>query len=93
MAQKIYDLVVVIGSYLDRQGNQKKEYRTIGAVFQNERGMYAMLDKTFNPLGVTSEGSSIFLNFFEPKNRQAPQGNKAPVSNQPAADFDDEIPW
>lgn len=93
MAQKLYDLVVTVGSYVDRNGNQKKEYETVGAVFQGDRGMYAILKKSFNPAGVASEKNTIFLNFYEPRDRnQTPKGNQAPANNQ-AEEFNDDIPW
>lgn len=93
MATKLYDIVVVTGSYLDRQGNTKKQYKTVGAVFQNERGMYGTLDKTFNPAGISGEQNSVFLNFYEPRDRMQ-NGNQAPQQQSaPYADFDNEIPW
>lgn len=91
--QKVYDLVVTTGQYVDKQGNQKREYETIGTVFQGQKGMYAIMKKTFNPAGVPSDRSSFFVNFYEPRDRnaQAPRsnGNTAPQGN----DFNDDIPW
>lgn len=88
----MYDLVVTTGQYVDRQGNQKREYETIGTVFQGQKGLYAIMKKTFNPAGVPSDRSSFFVNFYEPREKTQPmqrQGAEAP----PSADFNDDIPW
>lgn len=91
--QKVYDLVVTTGQYVDKQGNQKREYETIGTVFQGQKGMYAIMKKTFNPAGVPSDRSSFFVNFYEPRDRNSqaprPNGNTAPQGNE----FNDDIPW
>lgn len=91
--QKVYDLVVTTGQYVDKQGNQKREYETIGTVFQGQKGMYAIMKKTFNPAGVPSDRSSFFVNFYEPRDRnaQVPRANGNVA--QPESDFNDDIPW
>lgn len=93
--QKVYDLVVTTGQYVDKQGNQKREYETIGTVFQGQKGMYAIMKKTFNPAGVPSDRSSFFVNFYEPRDRnaQAPRqnGNVAPQGNDDY--FNDDMPF
>ena len=99
--QKLYDLVVTTGQYVDRQGNQKREYETIGAVFQGQHGMYAIIKKTFNPAGVPSDRASFFVNFYEPRDRNASpqqqggqqQRYQPPQDAASAADFNDDIPW
>jgi hypothetical protein len=92
--QKVYDLVVTTGQYVDKQGNQKREYETIGTVFQGQKGMYAIMKKTFNPAGVPSDRSSFFVNFYEPRDRNAQatrvNGNVAPKDEQ---FFDDDMPF
>ena len=105
--QKLYDLVVTTGQYVDREGNEKREYENIGAVFQGQNGMYAIMKKTFNPAGVPSDRSSFFVNFYEPRDRnaqfqqqsRAPQQARGPAYPQQApqdntgADFNDDIPF
>ena len=73
-ANKKYDISVVTGSYVDRNGNPKKQYKTVGAVFETERGLFATLDRSFNPAGIPTDRDSIMLSFFEPKPRQASGG-------------------
>ena len=95
--QKMYDLVVTVGSYIDKQGNQKREYETIGTVFQGQKGMYAIMKKTFNPAGVPSDRSSFFVNFYEPRDRNQPrpQGNQPSgnAGNQADDYFNDDMPF
>jgi len=85
--QKLYDMVVTVGEYVDRNGNQKRQYETIGTVFQGQKGMYAVMKKTFNPAGVPSERSSFFVSFYEPRDKQE-QRPQQPQSNQ---SFDDDL--
>jgi hypothetical protein len=87
--QKLYDMVVTVGEYVDRNGNQKRQYETIGTVFQGQKGMYAVMKKTFNPAGVPSERSSFFVSFYEPRDRQEQRPQQA-QSNQ---SFDDDLPF
>lgn len=87
--QKLYDMVVTVGEYVDRNGNQKRQYETIGTVFQGQKGMYAVMKKTFNPAGVPSERSSFFVSFYEPRDRQEQRPQQA-QSNQ---SFYDDIPF
>jgi hypothetical protein len=48
MATKLKDLVVATGSYTDRQGNEKKRFRNVGALWENDNGQFLMLDPCFN---------------------------------------------
>lgn len=87
--QKLYDMVVTVGEYVDRNGNQKRQYETIGTVFQGQKGMYAVMKKTFNPAGVPSERSSFFVSFYEPRDKQ----EQRPQQPQASQSFDDDIPF
>lgn len=89
---KVYDLVVTVGSYVTRDGTEKKNYKTIGSVFEGKNGLYAVMDKTFNPAGVPSDRSSIFVNFYTPRDRMQSSASPAP-QNQPPASFDDDLPF
>jgi len=87
--QKLYDMVVTVGEYVDRNGNQKRQYETIGTVFQGQKGMYAVMKKTFNPAGVPSERSSFFVSFYEPRDKQ----EQRPQQPQASQSFDDDLPF
>jgi len=88
-AQRKFDMVVVTGTYTDRNGNEKKNYETIGTVFETDRGLFATMKKTFNPAGVTSDRDSIMVSFFEPKAAGATGGKPVPKQE----DIDSDIPW
>jgi hypothetical protein len=88
--QKVFDMVVTVGSFITREGNEKKQYKTIGSVYKNDKGMYAVMDKFFNPAAVSSDRNTFIAGFYEPKEwvdkpkqAQPQQGN----------DFNDDIPW
>lgn len=85
MANKKFDLVVTTGSYTDRNGNPKKQYKTIGSLWEGDKGPFLMLDKTFNPAGVNSDRDTILVSCFEPRPRDG-----KPAQN---AAEDDSIPF
>lgn len=93
----VYDLTVVTGEYQDRSGQTKKRYKNIGRVLRNDNGMFAVMDKTFNPAGVPSDGDTIFISMFEPRQRdgQQQQSNGYGAGGQPSNHDTggDEIPF
>lgn len=88
--KKIYDAVVVVGEYEDRQsGKTKKQYRTVGAVLQNEDGRMALKLELLPAVNFSG-----WINFYEPRDKE--QQKKAPAQQQRPADndpFDDDIPF
>lgn len=77
MAKKIFDAVATTGTYTDRQGNDKKRYVTVGAVFEDDKGRMSLKIESL-PVGGEWNG---WVSFFTPK-EPAKQG-------KPANDFDD----
>lgn len=80
MATKIKELVVSVGKYKDRNGQEKTRWENIGAVWQDKDAQgntysYIMEKATFNPAGVPRrEGSdSVKINLFDTKEKT--QGN------------------
>lgn len=61
--RKIYDAVVIIGTYTDKQGKEKPRYMNVGAVLQGEKGMSLKLEAI--PVGFTG-----WINFYEPRARE-----------------------
>lgn len=104
MAKK-YDLVVTVGEYQDREGNTKKEYLNIGAIMENDKGPYLLLNRTFNPAGVPNPQNrgNLIVSMFEPKERQQggtsrsdnrDQGDGYGSGGRPGGDpYEDEIPF
>ena len=42
MAKKIYDAVATVGTYKDRNGEEKKRYVNVGSVFENDKGQLSL---------------------------------------------------
>lgn len=83
---KKYDVVAVVGSYIDNNGQEKKRYLNVGAILENDNGPYMLLNKTFNPAGLAEQGKeSIILSLFEPKQRQA-----QPTQNNQGEQYSDD---
>lgn len=105
---KTYDLAVVTGTYRDSSGNEKKRWKTIGAIMESDEGQKMILiDRTFNPAGVPMRSDrpsdTIPLSMFPPKMRDGGGGDGVPTqsasqikdrmrSSQPQQD-DQDIPF
>lgn len=86
---KKYDMVVKVGTY-NSNGADKTRWKNIGSVFEDDKGgLFAFLDKTFNPAGVPSkpDSESIVISFFSP-NTQAKPHREEPTPQQ-----EDDIPF
>lgn len=89
--KKKYDAVATVGKYTDREGNEKKRYVTIGAVFEDDQGRMSMkLDAV-----PCSPDWSGWASFYEPdRNRQAQPAPQASTPQpQDSEDFGDDIPF
>lgn len=92
MAKKIFDCVATVGKYTDTQGNEKKRYQNVGAIFQDDEGRMSQKLECI-PVGPNWSG---WISFFPPKERDA-----SPVTEHSAAkanayqkqpiDVDDDI--
>lgn len=84
---KKYDIVATVGSYT-KNGVTKKKYKNVGVVMENDKGPFILLDRSFNPAGVSSEGENIILSLFAPKvSEDQKDGVGAELT------FNDEIPF
>lgn len=89
---KKYDVAVKTGSYTNRNGETKNNWKNVGAVMQGDNGFYMILDRTFNPAGVPNPENkdTVILSLFEPK----PKEQAKPAQQAPAMDdFDDTLPF
>jgi len=88
---KIYDLVVKVGEY-QKDGQAKAKNKNIGIVMQNDKGMYIIMDRTFNPAGVPNPDNkeSLFISMYEAKSDAAK--HTVDKGNAYQEDLDDEIP-
>lgn len=103
---KLYDLAVVVGSYTNRNGDEKKRWKNIGSVLETkDGGKVILIDRIFNPAGVPVEDGrdQIMISMFKPKDgeteQSAPRSESAPAQNKAARspgsfdDFHDDIPF
>ena len=68
-----HDLCVVVGTYRDSQGQEKKRWQKVGVELETEQGgRIILLDRWFNPAGLPDpEGrGTIMLSKFDPKDAQ-----------------------
>jgi hypothetical protein len=84
--KKAFDAVVTTGEYQDRQtGKTKKQYRTIGAVFQNDEGKLSLKLELLPTVGFNG-----WINFYPPR-----EGDQKPKQAAPSDDDfgDSNIPF
>ena len=96
MSKKVYDLAVKIGSYKNRDGEEKAKYLNIGAIIEkDDGGRFMLMNRTFNPAGVPNpENKETFIvSMFsaersqgEPETQSAEKTEENPFSS-------DEIPF
>ncbi len=105
---KLYDLACKVGSYTNRNGEEKARWQNIGAVLETkDGGKVILIDRTFNPAGVPVEPGrdQIMVSMFKPKeqdgqppseHQQGKQNGYAPPQSRNAKQFEDlsdDIPF
>jgi hypothetical protein len=66
-SRKTHDAVATVGTYNDRNGNEKKRYVNVGSVFTDDDGRQSLkLDSV--PVGPEWSG---WVSFYEPKERES----------------------
>ena len=91
----IKELVVVIDTYTDRNGNEKKKWLKVGELHQSKEGReYITLEPHINLAAIPrKEGDSrIFVSMFEPKAKDEP-AKPAPGHDAPAAFDSEDVPF
>lgn len=98
MATKRYDVVAVTGSYIDRNGVEKRRYMNCGAVFETEKGLSLKLEAI--PVGFDG-----WFQLYQPRTEQQQPAVQRNAFRQPATadrqaataalqeDFEDDIPF
>ncbi len=95
MTHKTHDLAVKVGTYTDRQGNEKGRWKNIGSVLQmDDGGKVLLIDRTFSPAGVPNPDNrdSVMVSMFEPKERDQPQ-QSAPAPKAQNGFDDKDVPF
>jgi hypothetical protein len=69
MSKKLYDVAIPLGTYADRDGNEKTRWQNVGAILEGDKGPYLLLDRWFNPGGMPNpeNRTSVILTLMEPK--------------------------
>ena len=78
MAIKRYDVVAVTGSYIDRNGQERRRYMNCGAVFETEKGLSPKLEAV--PLG--SDGWFQLCEVNSEQQRPAPRNAAGPTARR-----------
>lgn len=80
---KTHDLVVKTGEY-QQNGETKARWQNVGAVIKTEKGSVLLLERWFNPAGITDENSSDNVLI-----RMMPADREKRPAPAPVSDFDD----
>jgi len=98
MSKKVYDLAVKIGTYKNRDGEEKAEYLNIGAIIEkDDGGRFMLMNRTFNPAGVPNpdNNKTFIVSMFsaEKKNEDKPAESSTPAGGTDNPFSDDDIPF
>jgi len=89
-SKKLMDLAVKTGEYTNKEGAVKGTYENIGAVMESDGRKYILLNRTFNPAGLSNPDnrSTIIVSLFEPRGKES-----APASKTNFDDMESDIPF
>lgn len=103
---KTHDLCVKVGTYTDKDGNEKARYENIGSVItKDDGGEFILLKRTFNPAGVPNPDNKdmVIVSLFTAQsqgNQQPRQQSQSRLSQQSSSggggnfnEFDDDNPF
>ena len=86
------NLVVVVGTWTNREGETKKNYKTIGQLHEGSNGDYITLESDVNLAAYPrKEGDTrVMVSLYDPKPKEERPARTAPTA--PARAVDDD-PW
>ena len=87
MSNKLKEVTVVVGKYTNAQGDEKRRYKTIGAIYQTKNGQQLKLDHI--PIVEGGWNGWAYLNDPKPVEGYAPRAEPS----RPSEEFDDDIPF
>jgi hypothetical protein len=81
--EKLYNLSVKTMDYTNSKGERKKRYLSIGAIYDSGKGPYMILDRTFNPAGVSNPDNrtGVVVSMFEPREHNS---DKIDLDDEPS---------
>ena len=87
------NLSVVTGTWVNREGETKKTYRTIGHLHEGQHGNYITLESDANLAAYPrKEGDSrVVVNLYDPKPRDGEAPKQSAAKSEP--EFEDDIPF
>jgi hypothetical protein len=102
-------LVAKVGTYTDRDGNEKGRYVEVGVILSNDNGEFALLDPSVNLAGVMlqqrvagmgkRDSDRVMVSIFDNDSRGSGQtqqrrgGGGQDTAPPKGSDFDDDIPF
>lgn len=98
MPTKKYDIAIKLGTYTDRQGQEKGRWLNVGAVMQGDDGnFFALLHRHVNLGGIPNPDGrdSVLASLFPANRQQGQQQGHQPQQQEAQAptDFDENIPF
>ena len=61
---------------MERDGQTKNKYQSVGVVMEGEKGPFIFLNKTFNPAGIQDGKESVIISMLsETKNTETDSDN------------------
>lgn len=92
--KKIGDITVVVGEY-EKDGQSKRKYETVGALFQGDKGFSVKLKRCFNPAGVADKDGSgeIWGNVYDNSDKPGNAVSSPAKANPKPMDLDDQVPF
>jgi hypothetical protein len=76
----VKDLCVVVGTYKDKNGDEKKRYETVGSyITKDDGGKFLKIKATFNPAGAMTrtDDGYVFLSLFDQKPKEQRQSSNS----------------
>ena len=68
--KKVFDLCVKTGTY-EKDGATKNNWLNVGVVLEDDKGMFILLKKHFNPAGIQSDKDTVLISMFSKKEKTA----------------------
>lgn len=91
MSNKIKEVTVIVGTYKNAQGEEKRRYKTIGAIYQTKSGQQLKIDQI--PIVEGGWNGWAYLNDPKPSEGYAEPARKLPARKENFDDFDDSVPF
>lgn len=78
--KKIKNIVVITGTYTNKDGQEKKRYQTIGSLFEDGENFKIKLDT----IPIVDGGWTGWANCYELEEREAPKASKVGFEDMPS---------